>query len=81
MNRSQLRGKRLDEDCKRAYTTRHEYGLRDDRVFCYGLVDKMTDEYIDKCKECGALVYNAEPLQEEVNETGKNQKTKRKDAN
>lgn len=54
----------LNEDCKRAYTSTNEYGPDDDRVFCYGLVDYSTDELIEKCKNCKALVWNATPPQE-----------------
>lgn len=60
INRSQLRGRPLDADCKRAYTERSE----DDRVYCLGLIDLANDEYLDKCKTCMANVYNAEPLEE-----------------
>lgn len=65
ISRAKLRGKELDKDCKTAHTTSHEYGLDDDRVFCYGLVDYSTDELIEKCKNCKALAYNATPPQEE----------------
>lgn len=65
INRAKLRGKKLDEDCKSCYTSSHEYGLDDDRVFCYGIVDYSTDELIEKCKICKALVWNATPPQEE----------------
>lgn len=68
INRAKLRGKKLDEDCKRAYTSSHEYGLDDDRIFCYGLVDYSTDELIEKCKNCKALAYNATPPQEKKDE-------------
>lgn len=65
ISRAKLRGKKLDEDCKRAYTSTNEYGPDDDRIFCYGLVDYSTDELIEKCKNCKALAYNATPPQEE----------------
>lgn len=65
ISRAKLRGKELDKGCKTAHTTSHEYGLDDDRVFCYGLVDYSTDELIEKCKNCKALAYNATPPQEE----------------
>jgi hypothetical protein len=65
ISRAKLRGKELDKDCKTSNTTSHEYGLDDDRVFCYGLVDYSTDELIEKCKNCKALVYNATPPHEE----------------
>lgn len=61
ISRKQLRGKPLDIDCKRARQTTHEYGWQDNRVFCYGLIDRMTDEHLQKCKECRAFVDNAEP--------------------
>lgn len=64
ISRAKLRGKELDKDCKTAHTTSHEYGLDDDRVFCYGLVDYSTDELIEKCKNCKALAYNATPPRE-----------------
>lgn len=63
ISRAKLRGKELDNDCKTAHTTSHEYGLDDDRVFCYGLIDYSTDELIEKCKNCKALAYNATPLE------------------
>ena len=56
ISRAKLRGKKLDEDCKSCCTSSHEYGLDDDRVFCYGLVDYSTDEIIEKCKNCKARV-------------------------
>lgn len=62
VNRAKLRGKPLDEDCKKAYTSTHEYGPQDDRVFCYGLIDCMSDEVLPKCVECKAFAINAEPL-------------------
>ena len=63
INRAQLRGKPLDEDCNKAYRTTHEYGLDDNRIFCYGLIDRMNDEELPKCRECGAWAYNAKPLE------------------
>lgn len=64
ISRAKLRGKKLDEDCKSCYTSTNEYGQDDDRVFCYGLVDYSTDELIEKCKNCKALVWNSTPLEE-----------------
>lgn len=62
VSRVYLRGKPLDNDCKRAQTTRFQYGLNDNRVFCYGLYKDMSDwDILDKCKTCGALVDNAKP--------------------
>ena len=63
ISRAKLRGKELDNDCKTAHTTSHEYGLDDDRVFCYGLEDYSTDEIIEKCKNCKAYVFNATQLE------------------
>ena len=62
ISRAKIRGKKLDEDCKRAYTSTNEYGPDDDRVFCYGLIDYSTDEIIEKCRNCKALAYNATPM-------------------
>lgn len=62
VNRAKLRGKPLDEDCKTARTTTHEYGKVDDRVFCRGLSDKRTDTPIEKCYGCKAFVENASPI-------------------
>ena len=64
ISRAKLRGKKLDEDCKRACTSTNEYGSDDDRVFCYGLVDCSNDDLIEKCRNCKALAYNATPLEE-----------------
>lgn len=67
INRAQLCGKPLDDDCRVAYTTTHEYGELDNRVFCYGLIDKMNGEHLSKCKKCKAFVGNAEPLESGTN--------------
>lgn len=61
ISREKLRGKKLDKDCKKAYTTSHEYGLDDDRVFCLGLIDLSNDELLEKCEICKAYVDNSEP--------------------
>lgn len=66
INRAQLRGKPLDLLCRRAKTTRHEFSPKDNRVFCYGLYDCMTEELTRSCKDCKALVDNAEPVKEET---------------
>ena len=63
INRAKLRGKPLDEDCKKAKTTSCEYGIYDGRIFCLGIVDMKNDEYLSKCRECGAFVDNAEPIE------------------
>lgn len=64
INRAQLRGRPLDDNCKWACRAPQQYGLNDDRVFCYGLQNYTNDEYLDKCKTCGAFVYNAESEEE-----------------
>ena len=64
LNRAIQRGKPLDTDCKGCHTTIGEYGENDNRVYCYGLVDRKTDEHLCKCQECGAFVGNAKPLKE-----------------
>lgn len=70
INRATLRGKPLDIDCLLARQSSHEYGLNDKRIFCYGLIDCMCDEYLEKCRKCGAFVDNAEPLAELKGEDG-----------
>ena len=62
--REDMRGRMLDRDCYRAEISKHEGGPDDDRCFCYGLVDKMTGDYLPKCQECGAFVSNATPMAE-----------------
>ena len=60
--REDMRGRMLDRDCYRAEVSKYEGGSGDDRCFCYGLVDKMTEDYLSKCCECGAFAHNATPL-------------------
>lgn len=62
INRAQLRGKPLEWFCNRANTTTHEYGRHDNRVFCYGFIDCMTEELCSECADCKAQVRNAEPI-------------------
>ena len=62
INRAIVRGKRLDKDCMRANTSSHEYGADDDRIFCFGLYDKSSEELLEKCENCKALAGNSEPL-------------------
>ncbi|WP_206457904.1 hypothetical protein [Anaerovorax sp. IOR16] len=59
--RAKLRGKPLDEDCKKAIISTCEYGPTDNRKFCYGLCEPSTEEVLEKCKGCKAFVDNAEP--------------------
>ena len=66
VSRAQLRGKPLDIDCKNTYTTNHEYGEEDKRVFCFGQYDEETEKVIRKCRECGAYVENAKPLERSI---------------
>lgn len=61
INRAKVRGKKLDEDCRKAQITRYEYGRYDPRVYCRGLADPETEELLDKCRECKALVDNSIP--------------------
>ena len=63
-DRAAQRGKPLDKDCYKAHISKHEYGMNDNRCFCYGLIDLMYDDYLQKCRECGAWAYNAKPPQE-----------------
>lgn len=66
ISRAMLRGKPLDDDCRRANHTTHEYGIKDDRVFCYGLYKEQSEtEICDECLKCKAFINNAEPLKEE----------------
>ena len=46
--RAAQRGKPLDDDCRKANISTHEYGMSDERKFCYGLMDCMTEELLDK---------------------------------
>lgn len=64
VGRNILRGKPLDDNCKKTNISTHEYGMKDNRVFCYGLIDCMTDDFLPKCVECGAFVDNATPFEE-----------------
>lgn len=58
VTRAQLRGRSLDPPCKKAHTAPYEYGPDDKRVFCYGIMDAMTEEPLDQCLICGAFVRN-----------------------
>ena len=60
--RAQLRGKPLDEDCKRyGRSDPYQFGIMDRRCFCTGIMDKMTDDYMPKCRQCAALNILAQP--------------------
>ena len=60
-SRAQLRGKPLNKDCYRANTTTNEFGVGDNRVFCFGLCEAKTDELRDECLNCKANVIYADP--------------------
>lgn len=63
ISRAELRGKPLEKECYRANITSHEYGIDDDRMFCYGLYkEQSVTEVCDKCRKCKAFVENATPL-------------------
>ena len=55
ISRAKMRGKALDYDCKKAKISTNESGPQDNRLFCYGLIDCSTDDYLKKCIECGAF--------------------------
>ena len=64
-NRGQLRGEKLDKDCYKAQISTHECGIKDNRKFCYGLIDASTECLLPKCIECGAHVSNATMIESE----------------
>lgn len=64
-NRSQLRGKELDEDCHGAVTSTNEFGINDNKIFCFGINDSSTESLIEKCINCRAHVSNVELLESE----------------
>ena len=39
ISRAEMRGRQLDDDCKNAKISKNEYGIDDNRCFCYGLRD------------------------------------------
>ena len=60
ISRAIVRGKPLDNDCKRANVSTHEFGSNDNKCFCYGLYVPYNDwEIQQKCLECAAYVDNA----------------------
>lgn len=61
--REDMRGRMLDRDCYRANISKYEDGPADDRCYCYGLIDRMTEDYLPKCYECGAFALNARPAE------------------
>lgn len=60
--RAQLRGKPLDEDCRKiARSDSGQFGAQDRRCFCTGIWDPMHEDFLPKCRECKAWSSNAEP--------------------
>ena len=62
ITRADLLGHPLDNFCREAKTTTHEFGKQDNRVFCFGRYEEMNDMICSQCKKCKAYVYNAKPL-------------------
>ena len=56
VTRADLRGKQLESFCQSAKRSTNECGPHDNRVYCYGLVSKQTDELIEECENCKANV-------------------------
>lgn len=76
VNRAMLRGKRLDDDCRRAIISKYEYGPSDNRCFCYGLYENYSVyEIKNKCIKCGAYFMNAKPPKKERSKKMKITKT------
>ena len=66
VSRSAIRGKPLDDDCRKyGRPDSGQFGENDKRCFCTGIWDLMRDEYKPKCYECNAFNMNAEPPKEE----------------
>lgn len=67
ITRAQLRGRKLDELCRKAHTAPCNSGPEGYcKVFCYGTYDAMTDEPLHMCLNCGAFVRNETPPEEEM---------------
>lgn len=67
--RAQMRGKPLDDDCKRyGRPDPYQYGENDKRCFCTGIWNKMYEEIERDCLTCNAWNGNAEPPKEEDND-------------
>lgn len=60
VTRATLREKSLEPFCKKASISHHECGPKDNRQFCYGIIDTRTDELIEPCKICKANVIYAD---------------------
>ena len=65
ITRAQLRGKPLDEDCRKiAKSDSGQFGPNDKRCFCTGIWSPMYEDYLEKCFHCTAWGANATPLNE-----------------
>ena len=64
INRSKIRGAKIEEDCKKANVCT-EFDKDTKFCFCYGIVDLRYDDYIDKCENCKACVRNMPSTVEE----------------
>jgi hypothetical protein len=64
--RAKTRSEKLMPYCYWAKATTHEYGMNDNRYFCYGIADSRTDALIHECEKCKAYVNNALPMVEEL---------------
>ena len=70
INRTNIIGHKLDDDCFRTKTTITEHGEDDNRILCYGLAKKdSATEMSEKCLQCTAYVHNVDSLREERRET------------
>ena len=60
--RAAMRGKPLNEECKKAHRSTGEYGPNDTRGSCDGLTDDWGEDIREECLTCLAYVFNAKPL-------------------
>ena len=62
--RAALRGAYLEPECYKAHISVHEYGEKDDRIYCHGLYDMHDADMnlLPMCQECMAHVDKATPL-------------------
>lgn len=62
VSRATLRGKPLDDDCRKyGRPDAYQYGADDRRCFCTGIWDRMHEDFEPKCRDCSAWNGNAEP--------------------
>lgn len=64
--RADLRGNKLLPICYKARISHNECGPKDNRQYCYGMVDKRTDELIEECENCKANVKYVTNLNGEI---------------